>query len=382
MATGYPFAIDANAAGYGNRNFRAVPVPGAGNMMARWNVPTGGYVMRDGRSINDAIDAINASRMPAGPNLSDGSYVFGDTYGGVQAAGNSITAGRRAAADSLARLQASIAQSRVAQDQTDQQIELANRKQDLEELLGPGTLLEARRRNDLTEQNNQRRADILQQNADTRSVAEMLRQINGTGRGTRGTDGTGGTAKQLEQFDALDATGRQFSDEMSNILPEMNEAGQLLDSTKSQFEKLNETIQQMADTGILSRDTKGNVVLPPPATFIKRGQDPDSAIATYQAWQNNGRKFAEAQQRSDVIQSQLDRLFEDVRKSGFGFNPEKAAFKHYGTGQEFGIRRLPPAAFVSESVAVPAAQPMPTAAPAVQWTTLPGGRRYREKPSN
>jgi len=377
MANGYPFSIDANAAGYGNRNFRSVPVPGTDPMMARWNVPTGGYVMRDGRSINDAIDAINATRTPAGPNLSDGSYVFGDTYGGVQAAGNAITSNRRAAADSFARLQASIAQSRA-------QMEMARRSQDFAERnaedqldIRRDALDETRRRNDGMFDYNQGRLDINQQNADTRSVAEMLRQINGTSRGSRGM---GGTSKQLEQYDAIDAFGRQISDEMSTILPEMNEATQALDLNKNQFERLNATIQQLADTGVLARDTRGNVVLPPPATFIKRGQDPDSILETYQAWQDNGRKYTEAQQRSEMIQGQLDRLFDDVRKNGFAFDPRAGKFKHYGTGQEFGIRRLPTTSIVGEAVTVPAA-PAASAA-AVQWTTLPGGRRYRQLPSN
>lgn len=209
------FGYDANAHnGYLTKGYESVTVPGLPTpIMARWNTRLGGYDTDRGERVSDLMAQADASRQE---NLGDGNHVFGDSYGGVQGAGNAIRQSRRGYELDMMRIQAAAQaaqfdRAKAMRDEAFKRVDF-----DAGQAFNRNKLAEEMSKNDALERYHSGQLEVGQQNADTNTDRLARDTARFEARGGLSEDAY---AKKQEGDIFDNAAGQGFSREWRGNIP-------------------------------------------------------------------------------------------------------------------------------------------------------------------
>lgn len=253
--------------------------------------------------------------MIRGQQPAQQNYVYGDSYGGVQ-----------------------------AQEQAIQQAAF-NRALALEQLRRQDQArAEARNeRNMVFNQNQQLRRDQMLQNARQNEAYRGLRAqeldlarqremgLDARSRSKMGNDASiarmRAAAKAQGESDEIDTYGDMFSSDLESILPAANDVAARLSTAESDDAKENAAIRAAFENGLITMDPDNKLYKPLLPTGATESQKAEAkkAASRANAFLSTGGKASETAAEFDDVTRRLDSIMSAMQKKGFYLDPNASA---------------------------------------------------------
>lgn len=253
--------------------------------------------------------------MIRGQQPAQQNYVYGDSYGGIQAQEQAIqqaSFNRALALEQLRRQDQARADSRNERNMFFNQNQQLRRDQ----------MLQAARQNEAYRGLRSQEIDLARQREQGLASRSALKLNNDANIARMRT-----ASKAQDQSDEIDTYGDMFSSDLESVLPAANDVAARLKLAEVEDMKENEATREAFENGLITKDRDNGLYKPIFASSSTEAQKADAkkAASRANAFLSTGGKASETAAEFDDLTKRLDSIMSAMQKKGFYLDPNASA---------------------------------------------------------